>query len=151
MAHALVLQWGSQQSQAPPPRSAWSDSCQHLHSLHLQVVLLAGWSAQILGLLCSHSAPALPKSLGITVDQKEGRKENQACASSANQTKDWIPQRNNPLFPFKGKQLTYISCTTDIVHSNDLTVLCIYESMHVFVPLPHKQLAHFFSGQEEVM
>lgn len=31
----------------------------------------------------------------------------------------------------------------DTLHSNELAVRCIHDSMHFFVPLPHKQLAFF--------
>lgn len=60
---------------------------------------------------------------------------------------DRVQHRNTGTHPslFKWKQLTYISCTTDTVHSNELALHRIHDSMHFFVPLPHKQLAHFFS------
>lgn len=131
-AHALVLRSGFHHSLAPPLRAAEFHLCQHLRLFGLQRGSLAGWSAQP-GPLCSHSAPALPKSLGNKeVKRKEGKGIILKCKSDSR------------THPFKHKQLTYISCTTDIVHSHELAVHCIHDSMHFFVPLPHKQLALFF-------
>lgn len=54
-----------------------------------------------------------------------------------------MQQRDTPLPPFKWKQLTYISCSTYTMHLNERAVHCISVCMRFFVPLPHKQLAHF--------
>lgn len=130
-AHAPVLQSRFHHSQAPHPGSALFHSCQRWHLFGLQLGSFARWSAHPV-LLCFHSAPTLPKSLGNTKGQEEGRRGNLACFVSANPV-----HRNTPLSPFKRKQLTYISCTSHSVHLNELGVHCIDDSVHFFVPLPY--------------
>lgn len=72
MAHAPILQSGFRHFQ-PRPRSGHFDSCLHLHLFGLQQPEpLAGLSEPPVP-LCSHSAPALPRSLGKGTI-KRGRK-----------------------------------------------------------------------------
>lgn len=145
MAHALIPQ-AFHRSQAPPPRSADFDSQQHLHLFGQQRVSLAGCSARS-GSLCSHSAPALPKSLGNT--KVKGRKvmEMRAVVSKV-QTWPQITLAHLCLLSIGNSWPTFPA--PDTLHPNELAMHCIHDSMHFSVPLPHKQLAFFFPDRRDL-
>lgn len=134
MAHALVLQSGSHHSRALPPRVADFHLCQHLRLFGLQQGSLVGCSAHPVP-LCSHSVPTLPKSLGNTeVKRREGEEIRLKC------------KPDSRTCPLQHKQLTYISCTTDTLHSNELAVHCIHRQ-HAFLCATAPQTARTFFFQ----
>lgn len=92
-AHALALQWRFRRPQEPCPRF---HLCQHLHLFGLQQVELAGWCA-CPALLCFHSTPALPRSLGNAGVKRRKGGELVLSHSSENLAEVCIPSRNRIL------------------------------------------------------
>lgn len=120
-AHAPVLQSGFHHSRAHLPRSAEFDSCQHSRLFGPQRMSPEDWSARP-GSPCFHLASALPKSLGNTKGQEEGRVEfSSLCSSLA----EWTPLKRKPLPLSSVNSWPTFSCTTDTVHTNQLAVKCL--------------------------
>ena len=144
-AHALILR-SFHHSRAPCPRSAGFGSLLRLRLFGHRRVSCPGVPARP-GSPCSHSAPAPPKSLGNTkVKRREGRKRGRfgLLCQSANLKADCAPNRNMHLSSIYKetadlRSLKHWRCALD-VH-------CIHACVHFFVPLPHKELAHFFLNE----